>query len=216
MQREYWRLSPTSNSYPTGIYLLKGNNRNFRTRCENCSKLTIKTLERCHRRHSGVFVVNFEDISHLILVFLNMKLPAGYISEYFPRPFFSANAINFERIFYLALVHLLLTLNRRMFAGLRSNTCQMNECQINVLTLFTMGLFGAAHRWGEQKGPFAKICHAYPTTMKLGSYILPKENLKNMSHVAHHLCSADISIFSPEIGRFIYIKKHRYGLHFGT
>ena len=29
-----------------GIYLLKFNNRNTRTRCEICSKLTMKTLER--------------------------------------------------------------------------------------------------------------------------------------------------------------------------
>ena len=29
---------------PAGIYLLKVNNRNTRTRCEICSKLTIKTL----------------------------------------------------------------------------------------------------------------------------------------------------------------------------
>ena len=33
--------------YPVGIYLLKVNNRNTRTRCEICSKLTIKTPERC-------------------------------------------------------------------------------------------------------------------------------------------------------------------------
>ena len=35
-------------NYPAGIYLLKVNNRNTRTRCEICSKLTIKTLERRH------------------------------------------------------------------------------------------------------------------------------------------------------------------------
>ena len=37
-----------------------------------------------------------------------------------------------------------------------------------------MGHFGAAHRWGEgwQKGsPFSKICHTYPTLMRLGAYI---------------------------------------------
>ena len=28
--------------YPAGIYMLKVNNRNTRTRCEICSKLTIK------------------------------------------------------------------------------------------------------------------------------------------------------------------------------
>ena len=33
---------------PAGIYLLKVNNRNTRTRCVICSKLTIKTPERCH------------------------------------------------------------------------------------------------------------------------------------------------------------------------
>ena len=30
---------------PVGIYLLKVNNRNTRTRCEICSKLTIETPE---------------------------------------------------------------------------------------------------------------------------------------------------------------------------
>ena len=33
---------------PAGNYLLKVNNRNTRTRCEICSKLTIKTPERRH------------------------------------------------------------------------------------------------------------------------------------------------------------------------
>ena len=32
--------------FPAGIYLLKVNNRNTRTRCKTCSKLTIKTPER--------------------------------------------------------------------------------------------------------------------------------------------------------------------------
>ena len=32
--------------YPAGIYLFKVNNRNTRTRCEICSKLTIKIPER--------------------------------------------------------------------------------------------------------------------------------------------------------------------------
>ena len=32
--------------HPSGIYLLEVNNRSTRTRCDNCSKLTIKTTER--------------------------------------------------------------------------------------------------------------------------------------------------------------------------
>ena len=44
---------------------------------------------------------------------------------------------------------------------------------LNCLTLFRMGFFGAAHGWGVggQKGPLPKICHAYPTMMKLGTVI---------------------------------------------
>ena len=39
-----------------------------------CSKLTINTPERRHWRRSGVFIVNFEHISHLVLVFLLLTL----------------------------------------------------------------------------------------------------------------------------------------------
>ena len=38
-----------------------------------CSKLTMKTPERCRRR-SGVFVVNFEHIARLDFVFLLLTL----------------------------------------------------------------------------------------------------------------------------------------------
>ena len=54
---------------PVGIYLLKVKYGNTRTRCV-CSKLTIKTPERCQWCRSVVFIVNFEHISHLVLVFL--------------------------------------------------------------------------------------------------------------------------------------------------
>ena len=37
-----------------------------------------------------------------------------------------------------------------------------------------------------------------------------------MNHVTHPLSSADISIFSPEINKFCYIKKYRYRLDFDT
>ena len=60
----------TSSYIPVGIYLPEVNNRNTRTRLEICSKLTIKTPERRHWRRSGVFIVNFEHILHLFLVFL--------------------------------------------------------------------------------------------------------------------------------------------------
>ena len=64
----------TPDEFPAGIYLFKVNNRNTRTRCEICSKLTINTPERRQWRRSGVFIVNFEHISHLVLVFLMLTL----------------------------------------------------------------------------------------------------------------------------------------------
>ena len=49
-------------------------NNNARKRYETCSKLTMKTLQRHHQRRSGVFIVNFEQISHLALAFLSLTL----------------------------------------------------------------------------------------------------------------------------------------------
>ena len=49
--------------------MFKVNNRSTRTRCEICSKLIIKTPER----HLWCFfIVNFEHISHLVLMFLGL------------------------------------------------------------------------------------------------------------------------------------------------
>ena len=51
--------------YPAGIYLLND---------EIWSKLTIKTPERRNWSSSGVLIVNFEHILHLVLVFLLLTL----------------------------------------------------------------------------------------------------------------------------------------------
>ena len=59
---------------PVGNCIFKVNNRNTRVKCEICSKLTRKTPERRHSHRSGVFIVNFEHISHLALVFLLLTL----------------------------------------------------------------------------------------------------------------------------------------------
>ena len=54
--------------------MFKVNNRNTRIRCEICSELTIKTPERRQWRRPGVFIVNFEHISHVVLAFLLLTL----------------------------------------------------------------------------------------------------------------------------------------------
>ena len=51
------------------LHVHKVNNRNSRTRCEVCLKLTIKTPKRHHWRLSGVLIVNFKHISHPVLLF---------------------------------------------------------------------------------------------------------------------------------------------------
>ena len=56
------------------IYGLKVNNRSTRKRREICSKLTIKTPEWHQWHQPGVFIVNFEHISHHFLVFLLLIL----------------------------------------------------------------------------------------------------------------------------------------------
>ena len=67
---------------PAGICLLKINNINNRARCEICSKLTIKTPEWCYWHRSAVFIVNFEHISHLVLVFLLLIWAGKYRLRY--------------------------------------------------------------------------------------------------------------------------------------
>ena len=57
-------------SNPADNYMLKVNHRNTRARCEICSKLTIKIPEHQQWSRSYVFIVNFEHILYLILVFL--------------------------------------------------------------------------------------------------------------------------------------------------
>ena len=61
--------------------MFKVNNRNTRRRCEIFPELTIKTRKRRQWCRSGVFIVNFEHISHFVLVFLlltlSRQMPAG-------------------------------------------------------------------------------------------------------------------------------------------
>ena len=58
-----------TDNYPANIYLFKVNGINNRKWCETRLKLTKKTVERRHWRHSSVLIVNFEHISNLFLMF---------------------------------------------------------------------------------------------------------------------------------------------------
>ena len=59
---------------PAWNYVFKVNNSDTRTRREIYSQSTIQTLERHYWRRHGVFIVSFEHILHLVVVFLWLTL----------------------------------------------------------------------------------------------------------------------------------------------
>ena len=70
------------------IWLFKVNNSNFKKGCKICSKLTIKTPERCQWRRHSAFIFNFEHISDFfsivsmfLLLTLSMYLFARFCSH---------------------------------------------------------------------------------------------------------------------------------------
>ena len=96
---------------PANIYLFKVYNRSTRTRCEICSELTIKTPEKRHWRRSSVFNINFEHLSHLVLVFLlltlNISLPVGSILKIYFLSFLIMLLYSFHDNNLLLLSHFL-------------------------------------------------------------------------------------------------------------
>ena len=81
-----YSYSPTEILNPAGIYLLRVNNRNTRTRCEICPKLTIKTQEQ-HQwtyftPYSSVSIVNFE---HVIATWEAMSAICSKLTKRSPR-----------------------------------------------------------------------------------------------------------------------------------
>ena len=56
-----------------------------------------------------------------------------------------------------------------------------------------------------------KICHTYPTMMKVGTFIPYLNKIQKKYRSCYKpLSSAEISSFSSEINKFRYIKKYRY------
>ena len=59
---------------PASKYMRKVNNRITKKRSKISSKLTVKTSKRSQWCHFGAFIVSFEHIWHLFLVFLLLTL----------------------------------------------------------------------------------------------------------------------------------------------
>ena len=102
------KLEQTNGGHPTGHYLLKARAETPEKGCIIYYKLTIKTPEQSQWCRSGVFIVNFEYMSQLLLVFLTSL--------------------------DISLVSLLSTLN----SYLRTATKKHSElCQTSEMELFT-------------------------------------------------------------------------------
>ena len=86
------QLSPLITSIliynPAAIYLLKVNNRNTITRCEICSKLTIKTREPYFTPCYSVCIVNCEDVIAGWVTYL------FYLDSIHKRPYFLKTSLH--------------------------------------------------------------------------------------------------------------------------
>ena len=96
-------------------------------------------------------------------------------------------------------------LSLKFFLQLNSNST------FKALTLFRLGLFGAAHGWGTvfgKKVPLPKIYYTYPVTIKLG-IVIPylKKIQKTCESRDTPLSSADISIFHWKSANFATSRK---------
>ena len=60
--------------FPAGNYVLKANKRNTKTKCEICSKLTIKIPGRCHRKLHAQESRTFTRVHSTFLVFIFMSV----------------------------------------------------------------------------------------------------------------------------------------------
>ena len=93
-------------------------------------------------------------------------------------------------------------------------------CSYLYLTLFRMGFFRAAHGWGwggKNATAHPKICHTYPTMMKLGTVIPYPKKIQKI----HEPRDTPLEFFwhqhfLPKISKFCYIKKYRFRLYFDT
>ena len=90
--REYWNewSKKYIAAFPANIYLFKFNNRYTRKRFEICSKLTTTRPEQ-RRRHSGIFVINFEQVNVRFLIWWNLQVFTYWIlnieASHFPKKF---------------------------------------------------------------------------------------------------------------------------------
>ena len=114
---------------------------------------------------------------HLFTWCLHFLLSSSYLISSYPL------ILKFFYFFFLIIIYLTSTL-----------FTLINKSNILLLT----------DKGGERKRPpLPKICHTYPTKMKLGTVIPYLKKIQiYMNHVTHPMSSADISIFHQKSVNF--------------
>ena len=127
---------------------------------------------------------------------------------------------NFDEIFYCGLTRLKNT-NLDDFIQCQYTRAILRKKDMGQ-SLFNPtqdGLFRGCSRMGggAKRPPSLKsVTHILQWWNLAQLYLTQRRSKKYMNHVTHPLSSADISIFSPEISKFCYIKKYRCRLYFHT
>ena len=125
---------------PANIYLFKLSNRNTRKRCKICSNLTIEAPEWRQTRRSGIFIANFEHISHLFLVFLLLIWKNKNVSLEISFEVFSLNNVLINTIFAWLLSAIKQLLRKFHFEFLHTFNLtwkwskEASSCRYNIVT----------------------------------------------------------------------------------
>ena len=68
-EKVIWKFAILNFKKSSWYLLVQSQSRNTRTVCEICSKLTRKIAEQRQGQHSVFFIVNFEQISDIVVLF---------------------------------------------------------------------------------------------------------------------------------------------------
>ena len=125
------------------IYLFKVNNRDFRERWEICSELTIKISERRQWRRFGVFIVNFEHISHFfssvsIVDYKQLNVSWDCLPVFSNCNYLLCCNINFES--WPTKIH-------RVYILLVIYFCQVGFCKMQFVHHYLMSCLGPIISW---------------------------------------------------------------------
>ena len=96
--------------------------------------------------------------------------------------------------------------------------CSTKYIDSLTLTIFRMVFLGTVHggKKGSKRPSLPKICHTYPTMMKLCTVMPYLKKVQKLYHLTHPMSPANTSSFLLEISKFGCVKKHMYRLHFDT